>query len=242
MSLPGAHELTEVMHNTWPAASTTRHGAWSIRRADGGGKRVSAATANTTVSDGDIDIAAAAMRDLNQPALFMIRQQDAALDRLLAARGYRVQDPVTLYACAIDRLTSAPPARMSAFMMWPPLHIIREIWADGGIGAGRIAAMQRVAGARTSLLARNAGRPAGAAFVAVHRDIGMIHAVEVMLNHRRQGVAINIMRASAHWAQDQGARYFSTLVTDANAAANALYMNLGLSVVGHYHYRTAQKQ
>ncbi|MFV2002067.1 MAG: GNAT family N-acetyltransferase, partial [Paracoccaceae bacterium] len=220
-------------------AATSRHGVWTIRRADGGGKRVSAATADTTVSDAQIDNASAAMKDLGQSALFMIREQDTALDRLLAARSFRVLDRVTLFACPIQRLTATPPARMSAFAIWPPLQIIREIWADGGIGAGRIAVMQRVVCARTSLLARNAGRPAGAAFVAVHRNIGMIHAVEVRQNHRRQGVAINIMRAAAHWAQDQGARYFSVLVTDANAAANALYMNLGLSVVGHYHYRTA---
>ena len=36
--------LFDVLHATWPAAETRRAGPWTLRRGDGGGSRVSAAT------------------------------------------------------------------------------------------------------------------------------------------------------------------------------------------------------
>ncbi len=215
---------------------------WTIRDGGGGGKRVSAATANAPVTDSDIERAQKAMIALNQPALFMIREQDENLDLMLAARAYVVVDPVNLYACPIHTLIETPPRKMSAFTIWPPLEIMRELWAEGDIGPSRIAVMNRARAAKTALLARSKSRPAGAAFVAIHHQTAMIHAIEVTKSLRRKGAGINIMRAAARWAQDHGARCFSVLVTDANAAANALYSELGMTVVGHYHYRIRQKQ
>ncbi|MGR3341962.1 MAG: GNAT family N-acetyltransferase [Paracoccaceae bacterium] len=242
MTPPSAADIYEVMQATWPPVARFTEGPRTIRDGDGGGKRVSAATADAPVSDSDIALAQAAMIALNQPVLFMIREQDANLDRMLAARDYVVVDPVNLYACPIHILTKTPPQKLSAFTTWPPLEIMRELWAEGAIGPARIAVMNRATGAKTALLARVKSRPAGAAFVAIHHQIAMIHAIEVTNSLRRNGAGINIMRAAAHWAQNQGAGYFSVLVTDANAAANALYSELGMTVVGHYHYRIRQKQ
>ena len=241
MTPPSAGDIYEVIQATWPPAGQFTDGPWTIRDGAGGGKRVSAATGNAPVSNSDIELAQAAMTALKQPVLFMIRLQDENLDRMLAARDYVAVDPVNLYACPIHVLTNTPPQKLSAFTVWPPLEIMRELWAAGGIGPGRIAVMNRATGAKTALLARCKGRPAGTAFAAIHNQIGQIHAVEVTRSLRRNGTGINIMRAAAQWAQDQGARYFSALMTDANAAANALYTKLGMTVVGHYHYRIRQK-
>jgi len=54
---------------------------------------------------------------------------------------------------------------------------------------------------------------------------------------RRQGCAINILRAAACWAQDHGADTLSLAVTQANAGARALYASLGMEGVEQYHYR-----
>ncbi len=242
MTPPSAADIYEAMQATWPPVARFTEGPWTIRDGGGGGKRVSAATADAPVSDNDIELAQEAMIALNQPALFMIREEDEYLDRMLAARDYVVVDPANLYACPIHILTKAPPQKLSAFTIWPALGIMRELWAGGGIGPARIAVMNRATGAKTALLARIKSRPAGAAFVAIHHQIAMIHAIEVTKSLRRNGAGINIMRAAAAWAQHQGARYFSVLVTDANATANALYNELGMPVVGHYHYRIRQKQ
>ncbi len=229
--------LYAVVEATWPSAATRRIGSWTIREGQGGGKRVCAATAEVVVFDNDIAEAEAAMEALSQPKLFMIRDGEAAFDVQLAALGYNVIDPVAIYAVDAGVLTTEPVPPVSAFEIWPPMAIQRDIWAEGGIGTGRLAVMDRACEPKTSILARTDDQPAGTAFVAIHDGMAMIHAIEVAPKLRRQGVGANIMRAAAHWAARNGADKLTLLVTSANRAANALYTCLGMKVVGHYHYR-----
>ena len=243
MSLPDVSRLHEVCDATWPAAARREVEGWIVRTGAGGGKRVSAATIAPGVPNGTLpDIARAerAMRALGQVPLFMVRQGEDALDEALQARGYGLCDPVRLYACPVSLLSAKPVARMSAFVIWPPLAIQRDIWASGGIGAARVAVMERAAVPRTSVLARARDRAAGTAYVGIERKIAMLHAIEVVPEQRRQGVGLNILRAAAHWAQENGARHLSLIVTDANVAANGLYLKAGMTVVGKYHYRVRQ--
>lgn len=238
MSLLAPQEIYATVEATWPPAGVSRVGPWTIRDGKGGGKRVSSATACGPVTGADIEMAAHAMEALDQPALFMIRAGDDTLDAMLDARGYHVIDPVVAYASAVETLTAVTPPRLAAFPIWPPLAIQHELWAEGGIGPGRLAVMQRADGPKTTILARQNDRAAGTAFVAIHGDIAMLHALEVAPDQRRQGVAVNIMRVAAHWAQDKGARVISVVVTRENSPANRLYAFLNMSDVGHYHYRT----
>lgn len=230
-------QLYATVEATWPAAARHRHGPWLLREGRGGGQRVSAATAEVPAADGDIALAEAAQADLGQPSLFMIRHGDSALDMLLAARGYLRHDPVVAYAAPVAQLAAPAPDPMTAFPLWPPLAIATGLWAEAGIGAGRLAVMDRVVGPKTCILGRANDRAAGVAFVACAGNQAMLHALEVTPGQRRQGSANNILRAAAGWAQDQGATTFSLVVTEANAAARALYASLGMHVVGQYHYR-----
>ena len=166
----------------------------------------------------------------------MIRDGDDALDALLDAQGYRINDPVVLYAIDIAALTALPVPPVSAFTLWPPLAIMADLWAAGGIGPARIAVMNRVNGPKTGILTRASDQPAGTAFVAIHDNFAMTHAIEVTAPLRRQGVGVNILRMAAHWAQDHEATHLTLAVTRANAAANHLYSSLGMQVVGYYHY------
>jgi len=236
MSLPSAEALYQVIEETWPPAARRRLAGWMIREGRGGGQRVSATTQESDRLP-DIGVAEAAMDALGQPRLFMIRQGEAALDRALEGRGYARHDPVVLYACPTDTLTAEPVPPVSAFALWPPLQVMRDVWAEGGIGPGRLAVMERARGPKTAILSRQNDRVAGVAFVAIHQRIAMIHAVEVTPALRRKGAGINIMRAAAHWAQERGAAHVSLLVRDANLAANRLYEKLSMAVVGKYHYR-----
>ena len=241
MILPTPDDLIDVLEATWPPAARQTVGPWTIRDGRGGGQRVSAATAQAPFTSEDISAAEAAMDALNQPRLFMIRGTDTVLDNELADRGYAIKDPVTLYASPVDVLLDAPIPPISTFPIWPPLHIMRDIWEAGGIGPARVDVMSRVAGAKTGVLSRSSGRASGAAFVAIHHGIAMLHALEVLQTQRRQGAGINMMRAAAKWAQDQGVGVFSLVVTDANVGANALYRGMGMTTVGKYHYRIEQK-
>lgn len=224
---------------TWPAAGYSRAGAFTIRDGRGGGSRVSAATAESgDFSEADIDTAETAACLLGQTPLFMIRGGEERLDGMLAARGYRVLTPVTLYAGNVSALSRPAPDPMTAFDLWPPLEIMRYLWAEGGIGAARLAIMDRVRGPKTAIMGRSRDRVSGVAFVAIDGAQAMLHALHVTPSLRRQGSAVNIMRKSAEWAQDHGATELFLAVTSENEAANALYTSLGMRIVGHYHYRT----
>ncbi|WP_172297556.1 N-acetyltransferase [Pseudoruegeria sp. HB172150] len=237
MILPAGPDLYPVVEGTWAPVRAFRVGPWMIREGGGGGQRVSAATAEPSFDPSDLAMAEKAMRDLGQKTLFMIREGDAQLDALLERQGYRIHDPVALYAIDIGELTSEKVPPVSAFSIWPPLAIQKDIWREAGIGPERCAVMDRVQGPKTSILARHNDQPAGAGFIACLKQTAMIHSVEVVPSHRRQGVGSNILRQAAHWAQDQGATVFSLAVTRSNEKANPLYTSLGMQVVGYYHYR-----
>lgn len=224
--------LAKVMEATWPPLHSRRLGPWTLRDGAGGGKRVSAASAETAVTAADLPLAEAAM---GQHPLFLIRPEDGAFDALLDARGYQRIDPVLAYAAPVSAF-AAPPV-MTTFPHWPPLEIARRLWAEAGIGPARLAVMDRAASPKTAILARARDRAAGVAFVALDGDIAMLHALEVTPDQRRQGCAGNLLRAAAVWAAENGAAILSLVVTEANAPARALYVSAGMVVAGQYHYR-----
>lgn len=225
-------ELYAVMDQTWPAASTTKAGPFTLRDGQDGGKRVSAATCEGAWTPADIDAAEAAMEE----PLFMIRPGNEALDAALGARGYHAVDRTVAYAAPVEAL-AAPLPPLTAFPHWPPLAVATTLWEEGGIGPNRIAVMERAPGAKSVILGRINDRPAGVVFVAKHGTVAMFHALEVGPRFRRHGMGRNLLRACANWAQDAGADTLSLLVTERNTAARELYASAGMQVVGQYHYR-----
>lgn len=233
---PSLADLFAASEGTWPAARTWRQDGFTLRDGQGGGQRVSAATADGPVTDAQITAAEDAMRAIGQQPVFCERGDTPELDEALAARGYVVKDPTTVFVLPVERLTDKPIPRVTAFTIWEPLAIMKEIWTTDGIGPARLAVMERAA-CKTGVLARWNEKPAGAAFVGVHQRICMVHGVVVLPQQRRQGVAEWMMRRAAFWGQAQGATHISVLCVTANKAANALYRALGFEAVGGYHYR-----
>ena len=239
---PDASACLAALEATWPAAETARAGPFLLRRGLGGGQRVSAATAEGPVEVGAIAEAVAAMAAWNQSPIFMVRHGEAALDTLLAAEGFVVKDPVTLYAGPCDALARPLPHRLRHIRVWPPTAVQAEIWAAGGIGPERIAVMDRAAEPKVTILGRIGQRSAGTAFVGVHEGIAMLHALEVAPMGRRKGLGRDMMRGAAHWALGTGATALTVAVTDANGPANALYRGLGMVPVTRYHYRVRPEE
>lgn len=231
--------LFEVIDGTWPAARYLREGPWMLREGQGGGSRVSAASAEGPVSDADIPLAEAGMRGMGQSPLFMIRADDAELDRMLEARGYTIADPVVAYECPVEKLTDMPLPSVRVLNVWEPLAIMREIWQSGGIGPERLAVMARAHGPKTGMLARFKDKPGGVGFVAIHQGTAMLHALEILPHQRKQGLGGWMMRGAAIWARANGADKVAVICTRENDGANALYSSLGMCVVGGYHYRRA---
>ncbi len=237
MSLPSLPKLYDVLEATWPAASCSDCGPFTIRDGQQGGKRVCAATAEDVVSEKDIPTAEAAMQALGQDALFMVRAQEDAFDQTLAQAGYEVIDPVNIYVARAEDLATELPPRTVAIPAWGPLKIMEEIWARGGIGLGRINVMHRACSPKAGLINRWQDKPAGTSFIAMHDDITMLHALEILPEFRRAGLGRWAMRRAAFWTLQHGGEYLSVICTVDNEAANALYKGLGMTCQGRYHYR-----
>ncbi|MGR3802743.1 MAG: GNAT family N-acetyltransferase [Marinibacterium profundimaris] len=239
-----------AIDGTWPPARIFDDGPWTLRDGQGGGQRVSAATlrdgtrrpvrevpSRRPFTADELATAETAMQAMGQPPLFMIRPGEEDLDAQLDARGYVVHDPVRAWVCPPAQLCDKPLPRITVFDIWEPLVIMREIWAEGGIGPGRIAVMERAKGPKTALFGRLNQRPAGVAYVAIHDGVAMLHALEIVPEQRRQGLADWMMRGAAFWARDHGADTLAVLCTRANTAANSLYASLSMTPVTDYHYR-----
>nr|WP_256500364.1 GNAT family N-acetyltransferase [Limimaricola litoreus] len=200
-----------------------------LRIGAGGGARVSAATLEGPFDQDDIAAAEAAMRGEGRAPLFMVRTGEAALDATLDARGYAVKDPTVILAARLAALDAIP-----AQAHWPPGAAQRALWAEGGIGAARIAVMERAGGPKAVL-----HHPGGCAFVARHGEIAMLHALEVTPAARRRGTGRALMAMAAGWAHEQDCAWLALAVTRANAPARALYAKLGYEETAAYHYRSA---
>ncbi|RYG91270.1 GNAT family N-acetyltransferase [Loktanella sp. IMCC34160] len=237
MTEPDVQTLYAVTEATWPAAARVRLGPWTIRTGLGGGQRVSATTADGDWTDDDLPQAEAAMRRLGQPCLFMVRAGETMLDKVLEDRGYRIKDPVNLMVAPSTKIAEPPPPRVTAIEGWPWLAAQAEVWAEGGIGPGRLAVMDRAPFPKTTILGRVDNSPAGAAYAGIHDGVAMFHAVEVSNAYRRRGLGANMIRAIARWALTEGADWTALVVTQANSGANALYASMGFRLVGQYHYR-----
>ncbi len=237
MTLPSIQKLYDVVEATWPPADRLQDGAVVLRDGKGGGKRVSAATLEGHLDGLDLENAERMMREMGQPALFQIREGDDELDRFLQNKGYRIIDPVNVYAAPAVDIATERPRRTMIIPVWEPLKIMEEVWAVGGIGPERVNVMRRGCAPKTGFLGRLRDQPAGAAFLGVSNGVAMVHALEVLSNFRRNGLAKAFMRQSAFWALENGAETLSVVTTRENMAANKLYSGLGMTLIGAYHYR-----
>ena len=234
---PSEAEILRTVDATWPAARYSKCGPFTLRLGLDGGQRVSAASANGPADKPEISAAESAMRAMKQPSLFMISSKDGPLDAALAARGYAIKDPVMMFAAPVASLARHDPGGGAAIRAETPLEIMKEIWAAGRIEKGRLAVMARAKGPKTYLLGRADDRAAGAAFVSMHKNSAMLHALEVSPNARRKGLGRAMTAAAATWAAEQGANTFTLVAVSANQAACGLYRRLGMAESGKYHYR-----
>ena len=135
--IPDLDTLCAVAEATWPPAATHVLGPVTLREGQGGGKRVSAATATGPVTAQDVARAEQAMRARGQAPLFQVRAGEGELDAILETRGYGIVDPVNVLVAPVGALTEERPPRLRVFAVWEPLAIMRDIWAEGGIGPAR---------------------------------------------------------------------------------------------------------
>ncbi|MFG6080730.1 GNAT family N-acetyltransferase [Paracoccus litorisediminis] len=221
---------------TWPAAEYRDSGAFRTGRGLGAGGRVSSTIAlRPDWNPDDLDAAEAVHHDWDQRPMFRMPDSDVTLREALLARGYRQETPTAVMAIDCAALTHELPP-MTAFAIWPPIAMQRDLWAAGNISAERQAVMERVNGPHTSILGRIDDRAAGAGFVAIAGNVAMVHAVEVAPQFRRRGLASHLIRAAADWASANGAARMGLAVSRGNTGARTLYDRLGFVEIGAYSY------
>ena len=230
--MPDSTRLLDALDVTWTPAEMTQAQNWTVRRGLGGGNRVSAASGS-----GDVQVAVEAMARMGQVPLFQLKPGQVELDAELEAEGYRLHEPVVFYAAPVGRMMGEQSHMAAAYRCHCRPAIMEEIWREGGIGPERLAIMDRVIAPKQLLLSRAGDRPAGTAFVAVDREIAMIHAIEVLSQYRRKGSATLLLEVAARFASEHGAEWLTLAVTRANTGARALYERLGMAECGEYHYR-----
>lgn len=232
-------QILRLLAATWPPAQIWPLGPWLMRDGQGGGKRVCAASLQdgAAFSPADLDAAEAAMRRLAQRPVFAVWPCDRNLDMALDQRGYQVIDPVLFLAAGSTLLAAALPANSFAYPHWPPLALGQEIWQAASIPMAAQKIMARAQGPKTALILRHRDQIVGLCFVAMAGQSAMLHALEVLPNHRRAGHGRSLIRAAATWAAGHGAQDLALLVTRKNIAARALYEGMGMAQRGQYHYR-----
>ncbi|WP_224816719.1 GNAT family N-acetyltransferase [Hasllibacter sp. MH4015] len=225
---------------TWPPVSSEVIDGFAVPSPDAGGNRVSAARlADATATGASVDAVErveAAMQAQGRTPLLQVLDHQGALSDTLDERGYIARDHTDFLLVEAASLARTPPP-VTAFDIWPPLAIQTEIWEQSGIDAARRAVMARATCPKTSLFGRINDRPVGAAYIGCHNEIAMLHALEVLREGRRKGLASHMMRMAAKWAADQGALWLCVLVTQQNVTARRLYTSLGMKPVGTYVYR-----
>ena len=221
---------------TWPAAEYATVGGFRVGRGAGGGGRVSAARAEGDWHPDDIDRAIAQQCDWAEAPLFAVSDDDAPLATALTARGWHGHTATVVLQSPIAALTDLAIPPVSAFALWPPLAIQRDLWTAMQVGPPRQAVMDRACGPKTAILGRTQDRAAGTAFLSVSGQIATLHALAVLPRFRRAGLADWMIRGSAAFGARHGAETLALAVTASNAPALALYDRLGFAQIGRYDY------
>ncbi len=229
-------DLAAAFEETWPAAEYADAGGFRVGRGMGAGGRVSSARVIGPWSADDIPAVEAIHRAWGQRPMFRALDDDGDLIAALEAAGYMRETPTAIMAAPVAALTDLPLPPITTFAVWPPLAIQREIWATGNIGPSRQAVIDHTPQPKAALLGRIDDRAAGAAFVALHGPVAMVHGVEVLAGFRRRGMAGWLMRQAGFWAAEQDAGRVGLAVSRANTGARATYDRLGFTEVAGYGY------
>ena len=146
-------------------------------------------------------------------------------------------DPTNIWSISSKTLSIEKIPPVTAFSIFPPLAIQRELWIANGIDASRIEIMDRVKTPKTTIFGRINAKPAASAFVAIANKMAMVHALIVDHKCQRQGMGKFVMQKVGAWAHQLGAESVIVLCPKKNQSANNFYKSLGMHVIGEYHYR-----
>lgn len=230
----------------WPALETADLGGWLWRYSSGGSQRANSVA--TLAFDGR-DVAAAIAdvearyRRVGAAPRFQITGAavPSDLDALLAARGYRINDPCTTLARAIAPDEAWPDGAETTETPTPDWLAVygSVLTEDRARVAPRILA--RVPRPRAFCAVRRDGRVVSTALAVADGPVAVAECVATAADVRRQGAAAAVMQAVAAWAARQGAHTLTLGAVATNIAAQQLYARSGFTRAGLYHIRVLDR-
>jgi N-acetylglutamate synthase len=246
--LPGELKprVEEASLNAWPALQQLLLDGWVLRFARGFTKR-----ANSIVP----------LYRSDQPALGKVRYcenlyarerlktifrlttvlENAPLDALLARRGYAAVDPTLVLARPLGTEYWRAAARFR--------ELPREAWLSAYAQHAAIPAAAQtlhamlLRGIRTDhqfgAIAADAATLAACGLAVLERELVGLFDLVTDPSQRRRGYGRALVASLLGWAQQRGAQYAYLQVVETNAAARALYAELGFEELYRYWYRIA---
>jgi N-acetylglutamate synthase len=246
------HDLERIMVEGWPPLERAELGGWLLRAGDGFTRR-----ANSVLPLGDPGVSLSEAVDRCQgwydnrrlqrlfalfgPAGFTVGGDP--LGRELLARAYQPFGRTAVLTAAIQGLPSELPHPSGATVRLEsaPSGGWWNAWAahdERNAGAEPSAARAVMSGSPDQLFASLEidGVTVGIARVAFTQGWAGVFALHVTPDHRRTGVAVQLMGALADAARSRGIRSVYLQVLNASTPALGLYERLGFSTHHEYCY------
>jgi GNAT superfamily N-acetyltransferase len=243
IDLAAVRRLEELAFRGWPALQTQDRAGWRLRFAGGYTKRANSINALGPDAETDpstLQSLEAAYRARNQAPVWRLSPlAPAAIDGILAARGYRTIEHSLLQLCPLHagfaaapevRIHAEPtPAWIEAFCTHSPVRpehrdVMRRM-------------LEAIAAPAGFAFVEAESRPLAMAIGAVQGDHMGLFDVLVMPEARRRGLARKITESLYAWAWGHGARFAYLQVVATNQAAMPLYAAQGFRTVYGYEYR-----
>lgn len=242
-------ELEERAFNAWPALQTLVAGGWLLRFADGYTKRANSVNAwhPTLSAQAIVTYASPLFAARKLPLIVRISPLAGdAVDTSLAQLGFVHAEPTIVMTAPLQPgqggpvNSASPQAQLSARP--------DPAWLAGHATANGIPDHRRAVHDRMLALIAHptafaslelTGQPVAWGMAVSERGMTGLFDIATSPAARRQGAARRLVAALLAWAADRGDTGAYLQVTATNAAAIALYRQLGFTEAYRYYYRIA---
>ncbi|MCI0157201.1 GNAT family N-acetyltransferase [Leifsonia shinshuensis] len=235
--------LDRLADRGWPALETEQLGGWTLRASGGVTNRANSVLASAEAPDLDdaIGRAEAWYSERGLPAVFQVSPASPpGLAVALARRHYREHSPTDILVAGSEAVARTASSRSSGVVadVAPPGWLDTWWEVDGRGGDRERETVARILSGGPALYAWSGdpAAPDAVARLALVGEWGGLYAVATLPRARRRGLARSLAGALAVAASDRGVENLWLQVLADNAAAHALYAELGFVQVSGYSY------
>jgi GNAT superfamily N-acetyltransferase len=252
-----ARRIEEASLNAWPALQQIFLDGWILRFARGFTKRANSivplyesASANDRLAE-KVRYCEGLYAQQKLQAVFRLtsfseNSEQTALDRLLAARGYKLRETSLVLTTKLEKApaqasfsegTAAPvELQMLSLDEWLTVYCQLTDMPEPASSLHAII-LKGISGECGFGVLRADGQPVACGLAVVERELVGLFDIFTHPEHRGHGHAAFMVKGLLNWATNQGAERAYLQMVEDNVAATALYTALGFSCIYHYWYR-----